>query len=104
MQGIGELPMMVDSSTGIDLNNAGVDLRGIDILWDLPQVISVARLRYANGTRMEFAVCKANADNEDLELARTMTPTRAVPLQGYASNTLGCGHGDEFTTACWVFE
>jgi hypothetical protein len=96
--------MVVDSSTGLDLNSAGVDLQGIDVLWDIPQVISVARLRYANGTRMEFAVCKTNVDSEDLEVARTMSPTRAVPLQGFPSNTLGCGHGDEYTTACWLFE
>jgi len=95
--------MLVESSQGVDLNNAGVDLQGIDILWDIPQVISVARLRYANGTRIEFAYCRQNADEDDFEVARNMAPTPSVPLKSYPSDTLGCGHDDEYTTACWVF-
>jgi hypothetical protein len=95
--------MLVESSQGLDLNSAGDDLQGVDVLWDVPQVISVARLRYANGTRMEFAYCRQNAEEDDFEIARSMSPSNAVPLKGYASDTLGCGHNDEFTTACWVF-
>lgn len=95
--------MLVDSSQGLDLNDAGADLRGVDILWDVPQVISVVRLRYANGTRMEFAYCRENADEDDFQTARFMTPSGAIPLRGYASETLGCGHDDEFTAAYWVF-
>ncbi len=95
--------MLVDSSQGLDLNNAGDDLQGIDILWDIPQVISVARLRYANGTRIEFSFCHENSDEEDYEVCRSMWPTGAIPLRGYESDTLGCGHGDEYTNVCWVF-
>jgi hypothetical protein len=95
--------MLVESSIGIDLNNAGDDLQGVDVLWDVPGVLSVARLRYANGTRMEFAYCGSNSDEDDYEIARSMWPVGAVPLRGYESNTLGCGHADEYTTVCWVF-
>ncbi len=95
--------MLVESSTGLDLNEAGDDLQGVDILWDVPQVISVVRLRYANGTRMETAYCGINADEDDYEVARQYWPAGAVPLRGIQSDTLGCGHGDEYTSVCWVF-
>lgn len=97
--------MSVDSSTHeIDLNNAGLGLQGVDILLDVPLVISIARVRYENGTRLEFSYCNTNSEHEDIELARSMVPTRAVTLRGWPSNTLACGHGDEYTTAYWVFE
>jgi hypothetical protein len=96
--------MLIDSSTGLDLNNAGVDLQGVDVLWDVPQVVSVCRVRYMNGTRVEVAFCGANADGEDLQTLRGLIPVRSMPLRGWTSETLGCGHGDEYTTAYWVFE
>lgn len=96
--------MLVDSSTGLDLNSAGTDLQGVDILWDMPQVISVIRLRFTNGTRIETSYCRLNAEEEDFETARTMLPVRSFPIRGNPSDTLGCGHDDEYTTACWVFE
>lgn len=96
--------MTLIDSVGIDLNNAGVDLQGIDLLWDIPGVLSMARLRYRNGTRLEVAYCGANADTDDIRTLRNMIPYRAVPLRGWDSETLGCGHGDEYTTAYWIFE
>lgn len=96
--------LVPETSAGLDLNKAGEDLQGVDILWDLPQVISVARLRYANGTRIEVSQCPTNADIEDVNVARTLVPSRAVSLRGWDSETLGCGHGDEQTFAFWVFE
>ncbi|MFF0481089.1 hypothetical protein [Streptomyces sp. NPDC004435] len=95
--------MLVDSSIGVDLNNAGDDLQGVDILWDVPQVITVARLRYANGTRMEYTFCNTNADEEDYDVTRSLWPVGAIPLRGYESDTLGCGHGDEYTSVAWIF-
>jgi hypothetical protein len=96
--------MLVNESTGIDLNEAGVDLQGVDILWDVPQIVSVARIRYANGTRLEIAYCPTNAEAEERNLGSNMIPDIAVRLRGYASDTLGCGHGDEHTWAYWLFE
>ncbi|MFC9231070.1 hypothetical protein ACFTZI_19270 [Streptomyces decoyicus] len=100
----GKTRMLVDSSTGIDLNNAGADLQGVDVLMDVPQVISVVRVRYANGTRLEISYCGKNTEGEDVQTAREMMPTRAIALKGWYSDTLGCDHGDEYTTAYWVFE
>jgi hypothetical protein len=96
--------MLLGNSTGIDLNNAGIDLQGVDILWDIPHVLTIARVRYANGTRIEFAHCPVNAECEDVEVGRGMIPHRAMALKGWYSDTLGCGHDDEYTTAYWVFE
>jgi hypothetical protein len=96
--------MLLGNSTGLDLNHAGVDLQGVDILWDLPQILTIARVRYKNGTRIEFAHCRTNAEPEDVELGRGMIPERSMPLRGWHSDTLGCGHGDEYTTAYWIFE
>jgi hypothetical protein len=98
------MTMMIDSSTGIDLNDAGRDLQGVDMLWDIPGVLMVARVRYANGTRLEIAQCSPSMDCEDFQTVRRMIPTRSVPLRGWTSETLGCGHGDEYTTAYWIFE
>jgi hypothetical protein len=96
--------MLVDSSTGLDLNNAGVGLQGVDILMDIPQVLTVARIRYANGTRIEVAHCGTNMDGEDTEALRALIPPRTMPLRGWHSETLVCGHGDEYTTAYWAFD
>jgi hypothetical protein len=96
--------MLLENSTGLDLNNAGRDLQGVDILWDIPHVLTIARVRYANGTRIEFAYCNTNAEPADVEIGRGMVPRRSMPLRGWYSDTLGCGHGDEYTTAYWVFE
>jgi hypothetical protein len=96
--------MLLENSTGIDLNRAGVDLQGVDILWDIPQVLTIARVRFKNGTRIEFAYCQRNAEPEDVELGRALIPPTSAPLRGWHSDTLGCGHGDEYTTAYWVFE
>lgn len=96
--------MLLDSSTGLDLNQAGTNLRGIDILWDVPGVVSIARLRYEDGTRMEISSCPLHLDVDDLYTLRRMIPRRALALKGWISDTLGCGHGDEYTTAYWVFE
>jgi hypothetical protein len=96
--------MLLENSNGLDLNNAGRDLQGVDILWDIPHVLTIARVRYANGTRIEFAYCNANAEPADVEVGRGLIPHRSMPLRGWHSDTLGCGHGDEYTTAYWVFE
>ncbi|MFF1776988.1 hypothetical protein [Streptomyces virginiae] len=95
--------MLTDSSTAIDLNDAGVDLQEIDLLWDIPHVLTLARVRYANGTRYEFAYCRQNAEEWDFEVAREMVPHDTIPLQGWPSDTLGCGHKDEITSACWAY-
>lgn len=96
--------MLVEHSTGLDLNDAGETIQGVDILFDIPQVISVARLRYRNGTRIELSYCATNSDAEDMNLARGLVPHSAIRLRGWDSDTLGCSHGDEHTFAFWVFE
>jgi hypothetical protein len=96
--------MLVDSSTGLDLNEAGVNLQGVDILMDLPQVLSVARVRYENGTRIEISCCGSSLDAYDIEAVRSHIPIRSMPLRGWPSETLGCRHDDEYTTAYWIFE
>jgi hypothetical protein len=96
--------MLVNESTGLDLNSVGVDLQGVDILWDVPQIVSVARIRYSNGTRLEIAYCPINAETEERNIALTMVPDCATRLRGYPSSTLGCGHEDEHTWAYWLFD
>lgn len=96
--------MLLENSTGLDLNNAGRDLQGVDILWDMPQVLTLARVRFANGTRYQFTYCAANIEGDDVSEGRGLIPTRAMPLRGWHSDSLGCGHDDEYTTSYWVFE
>jgi hypothetical protein len=96
--------MLLENSTGLDLNNAGKDLQGVDILWDIPHVLTIARVRYANGTRIEFAHCPTHLEGDDIQVGRSMIPVRSMPLKGWPSDTLGCGHDDEYTTAYWIFE
>jgi hypothetical protein len=96
--------MLLDSSTGLDLNDCGVNLQGVDILMDVPQVLSVARVRFENGTRIQIAACGSSLDGHDIEAARSFIPISSMPLRGWISETLGCGHDDEYTTAYWIFE
>ncbi|WP_326827327.1 hypothetical protein [Streptomyces sp. NBC_01751] len=96
--------MMLVDTFGLDLNDAGIDLQGIDILWDVPQVISVARIRFSNGTRLEIAHCPRYSDGHDMQLAREMIPNNALRLRAVDTDTLGCMHGDEYTVAFWIFE
>ncbi|MFD3464841.1 hypothetical protein ACFWWM_00440 [Streptomyces sp. NPDC058682] len=96
---------MLKNRTGdVDLGAAGIDLQEIDILWDVPQVISVARLRFSNGTRYEVAVCPKHVDRFDIDAGRALIPEQAMRVPGADVDTLGCEHGDEYTFAFWVFE
>jgi hypothetical protein len=96
--------MLLGNSTGIDLNTAGRELQEVDVLWDIPHVLTVARARYLNGTRYQFSFCGMNGEPEDIAIGRGMIPRSAMPLRGWPSDTLGCDHGDEYTTAYWVYE
>ena len=96
--------MLLEHSTGLDLNSPEEQPIGIDILWDVPQVISVARIRYPNGTRVELSYCPTNSDDEDMNIARCMIPSRAMRLRGFDSAVLGCDCMDEHTFAFWIFE
>lgn len=96
--------MLLGNSTGIDLNTAGRNLQGVDILWDIPHVLTVARVRFSNGTRYQFTHCGMNTEPEDIAIGRGLIPRSGMPLRGWPSETLGCGHDDEYTTAYWVYE
>lgn len=94
--------MLLNSLLGLDLANAKVEPQGIDVLWDVPEVAQVARVRYGHGTRFEIAVCPMNVDAEDMEVVTTLVPQGGVPtLAAVPPDSLGCGHDDALSFAFW---
>jgi hypothetical protein len=96
--------MLVDETGGPELaevNGFGAE-DDIDVLWDVPEVISVVRVRFPNGARYEAAMCPKNVDQDDIETARTLIPDGALRIKAPRTDVLGCGHADEYCFAFWV--
>ncbi|MFF7234167.1 hypothetical protein [Streptomyces sioyaensis] len=75
-----------------------------DVLVDMPQVMSVARLRHVNGTLYEVAFCLSNTEPEDLNSIEGLVPQSTFRLGSRSTYTLGCSHEDEITCSFWDFE
>ena len=59
-----------------------------DVLMDVPGVVSVARLRFAHGTRYEISMTK-HADAYEREAAFGLLPLHRVFLRSEDTNTHG---------------
>ncbi|MFB7185232.1 hypothetical protein ACFCZT_07910 [Streptomyces sp. NPDC056230] len=92
---------------GYDPNTVGhdiVDADDVDVLVDVPGLMSLARLRQKNGTLYEVTTCATNVDAEDLDALLALVPQRALRLGSSETETLGCECGDETTYRLWLFE
>jgi hypothetical protein len=81
--------------------NPGADLQDVDVIIDVPGIISVAVLKYANGAVYEMAVT-SNAEPDDLALARFNIPAGTLWLGPEETNTHGLTDGWETTWRFWV--
>lgn len=81
-----------------------VDADHVDILVDVPALMSLARLRQRTGTLYEVATCATNVDEDDLNALLALVPQRALRLGSTATETLGCQCRDELTYRYWLFE
>ena len=70
-----------------------------DVLMDVPGVITVARLRFAHGTRYEIALT-GHADSYELSAAFGLLPLARIFLRSEDTNTHGTG--GEVALLWWV--
>ena len=75
-----------------------------DVLVDVPQLMSLARLRYENGTLYEAAVCLPSTNTEDFNSLDSLIPQAAIRLGSRRGMTLGCPCGEELIFSFWHFE
>ncbi|MDG9711123.1 hypothetical protein [Streptomyces sp. DH10] len=91
--------------TAIDLETIRrMTLIGADVLVDYPHLISLARLRYREGTLFELAWCPKSTDVDDFNMVEPFLPQRALRLGARRSDGLGCSCNDEITYSYWLFE
>ncbi|MET9729308.1 hypothetical protein ABZZ79_01190 [Streptomyces sp. NPDC006458] len=81
-----------------------MDLIDVDVLVDIPSVISLARLRYEGGTLFEMAWCPNGVGVDDVNAVEPLIPQRSIRLGARISDTLGCPCKDEVTYSLWLFE
>lgn len=81
--------------------NPGTDLRGVDILVDVPGVLTIAAMHYSNGTMHELAITDA-AEPEDFNLVSPHIPYGAIWVSSHESVTHGLEIAWEVTHCLWV--